>query len=219
MITDEEIKNLKPGDPLIVHGKFKRIYDDGDLGIEVDVTDAFSDDVIKDIQYAHPSCVSLPSVKPIEMFHITKIPETYPKYDPCRLFRKGDKVRVVEKDGRTVHDPLNGGLWEVSRNERSGGACETSVLVHLFYEDEKIAWQISVPFCFLELVTPVEELEPYRVVRPENYQCIRIMKEKRIHSSIPFDEEECVCRTLEEAKAAAEAECARLNAEYRKEQK
>ena len=133
-----------------------------------------------------------------------------PKYDPNRLFCEGDEVRVIEKDGRTVHDPLNGGIWRVARNERTGGAHEMSVLVHLIYEDEKTALQIHVPFCFLELVTPVEELEPYSVGETTDY------------FSVDKDNEEVSLywkARHPHAKEAAEAECKKLNEEYRKETK
>lgn len=148
-------------------------------------------------------------------------PETAPKYDPCRKFRKGDIVRLKAYNGRKPYD-----FWHKQTIEHFGAKLDTvledeldSGNVDIFQDAPIDELSVRVHASHLELVTPVEELEPYSVVRPENYQCVRIMKEKRIHSSIPFDEEECVCRTLEEAKAVAEAECARLNAEYRKEQK
>lgn len=149
---------------------------------------------------------------PLNLPKMTEIPETAPKYAPCRLFREGDEVRVVEKYGRTVHDPLNGGIWKVARNERTGGAHEMSVLVHLFYEDKEIARQISVPFCFLELVTPVEEREPYSVEEAPTHWDVAAdkgMKTVAMYSKGYHPN----------AKAAAEAECKRLNEEYRKEQK
>lgn len=134
-----------------------------------------------------------------------------PKHDPYRLFKKGDVVEPKQVKGRVYSKDskyLIGKKCIVFRDEEEPG------YVVISYAGKNY----SINAAYLELITPVEELEPYSVVRPENYQCVRIMKEKRIHSSIPFDEEECVYRTPEEAKAAAEAECARLNEEYRKEQ-
>ncbi len=202
-LTEEQIKNLKPGDPVIIYGTFSHIYSDGDICVKSATTCDGSVDY-KGIKYAHPSTVSIVN----------------PKYDTCRLFKKGDKVRAVEWNGRKPYahldDPYRDcplkmveGKIFIVRNE--GLACT-------FVTTEDRLADYDIPTCHLELVTPVEELEPYSVVRPENYQCVRIMKEKRIHSSIPFDEEECVYRTLEAAKAAAEAECERLNTEWRKEQ-
>ncbi len=136
------------------------------------------------------------------------------KHDPNRKFREKDKVRVKrEVHGRPVYitkdacQPLDPNeIWEVVEEKKTGW-------VHLkrgvMYAD---AWHDM-----LEIVTPVEEQEPYSIVQPENYKCVRVMEGKRIHSSIPFDEDECVCLTLEQALAAAEAECDRLNAKWRKE--
>lgn len=136
-----------------------------------------------------------------------------PKYDPCRKFRKGDIVRYVPHNGRECPAmPLDEYYRVKTLTVVEDEDANHNVLVET--QDGRNKY---IRFCFLELVTPVEELEPYSVVQPENYKCVRIMVGKRIHSSIPFDEDECVCLTLEQAKAAAEAECARLNAECRKE--
>jgi hypothetical protein len=61
---------------------------------------------------------------------------------------------------------------------------------------------------YLELVTPVEELEPYSIGESTDY------------FSVEKDDEELSLYWKDKhpnAKEAAEAECARLNAEYRKE--
>lgn len=197
MLTEEQVYTLGKGDEIIVHGKCEDTYPDGDIRVNSYWTVA--GEKREQSFLVHSSCVSLPSAKP--------------KYDPCRLFKKGDMVQP--RSGKTVLASEYGfvtfhelaGEYEVNEDEARG----TVTLI------------VNGHACFvsafaLELVTPVEELEPYRVVWPENYQCVRIMKEKRIYKSIPFDEEECVYHTLEEAKAAAEAECRRLNEEYKKEQ-
>lgn len=170
MLTKEQIKKLKVGDPILIHG--------------------------------------------------TENTESSPKHDPCRLFKKGDIVRLREYNGRKPYD-----YWHKQTIEHFGAKLDTvledeldSGNVDIFQDAPIDELTVRVHSCHLELVTPVEELEPYRVVWPENYQCVRIMKGKRIHSSIPFREEECVYLTLEEALAAAEAERDRLNEEYRKEQ-
>ena len=75
--------------------------------------------------------------------------------------------------------------------------------------------EYEVLFYFLELVTPVEEIEPYRV-ETGGYNRFRIKKGNLEYSYFPFGEH-CVLG-MDEAKAAAEAERDRLNAEYRKEQ-
>ena len=151
-----------------------------------------------------------PSFTPIPSKHGTSVPT--PKHDPCRLFKKGDKVRVVEWNGRKVHDPLNGAVWTVNRNEGNGGISHESILVSLFYEDDKEGHIIGVPPCYLELVTPAEELEPYQIEigvtgKGEDY---RIKKDGTIICAYSC--------AHPNAKAAAEAERDRLNEEHRKEQ-
>lgn len=65
------------------------------------------------------------------------------------------------------------------------------------------------------LVASAEELEPYRV-ETGGYNKFRIKKGNLEYSYFPFGEH-CVL-SMDEAKAAAEAERDRLNAEHRKEQ-
>lgn len=192
-LTRERINNLKPGDPIVIHTTFDHVDSDGDVRFLT--PNSCGDD---SHAYINLEYVYLPG-EPVE--------QPKPKYDPTRLFKKGDKVRVVTWNGR-----------DIARMGQIGRVVSDEYNSKVELAIDGWASCVYYPVCHLELVTPVEELEPYSVVRPENYQCVRIMKEKRIHSSIPFDEEECVYRTLEEAKAAAEAECDRLNEEWRKEQ-
>lgn len=122
------------------------------------------------------------------------------KYDPCRLFKKGDKVRVVAWNGR--ESMRDGEVGFVVKKEEASGMVELSI----------DGWKNGVFYhaCNLELVTPVEELEPYSI-------------EKNIHGWIVYKDNpgNIVANfnnTHPHAKEAAEAECARLNAEHRKEQ-
>jgi hypothetical protein len=94
--------------------------------------------------------------------------------------------------------------------------------VSLAYEE--ILWdEKTIPgdeleaFC-IELVAPVDELSPYSVHESEVLQGFDIVREKMCVMSFPFGAKECgwYYNRLE-AKKAAEAECARLNEEYRKE--
>ena len=131
----------------------------------------------------------------------TKNTEPAPKYDPCRLFRKGDKVRMVEWHGRSFFDGgchPNCNKWTVTEDETSG------------VNVEQDGCQISeVPPCYLELVTPVEEIEPYFVSDDDYEYCVFDRRTKMT-----------VCRfdmSHPHPKEAAEAERDRLNAEYRKE--
>lgn len=207
MITDEQIKNLKPGDPLIIHGTFDKIYEDGDIGIEVAVTGRYGEvGVIKDTQYFHPSCVSLPSVKPIEMRHTAKIPKESPKYDPCRKFRNRDKVRVKsEVNGRPVYigedawEPLDPSeIWTVVEEKETG-----------WVRLKNGCRYVDVWHGMLELVTPVEDLKPYSVTYDDKFY--HIYKHGEAASIAVYSE-----ARHPHAKASAEDECKRLTEEWLK---
>ena len=165
MLTQEQINNLKEGDPLIVNVSLKRIDEDGDIWVTAPCCSS---------GWFTPDRVSIPSE------HGTLVPT--PKYDPCRFFRKGDRVRIKrEINGRK----LNHVFVNFSYDQTYTGS---------FYE--------------LELVTPVEELEPYSV--GESSHTWYVYKDNDV--VVAFNKE-----NYPNAKAAAEAECARLNAEWRKE--
>lgn len=76
------------------------------------------------------------------------------KYDPCRRFRKGDKVRLVPYRGRMpIMFGFNifsiGEIFTVEEDENK----EYDVLVN------NGSYRQMFQACFLELVTPVEELK------------------------------------------------------------
>ena len=132
-----------------------------------------------------------------------------PKYDTCRLFRKGDKVRVVEWNGRKYYDydhhtELKTGciaeIWENEKDEQEEG------FVSVMFEEHIRC----VPPCYLELITPVEEIEPWVIDEgdPHFWGIVKIAGKFPV--MLPRD-----YYTREQA----EAEVDRLNAEYRKEQK
>lgn len=133
----------------------------------------------------------------------TKNTASAPKYDPCRRFRKGDKVEYHPKDGRELFEAerLRAQTLTVLENE------------HEEYNRVNVTtrngYVLSVPFYYLKLVTPVEEMEPYSVEKGE--YSYRLKSGDKLLANY--------WRNHPHAKAAAEAECARLNAEYRKEQK
>lgn len=81
MLTQEQIKNLKPGDHIVIHTTFANVDKTGNIWFNAPALNcALNQDVIS------PSHVSLPSE------HGTSVPT--PKYDPTRPFKKGDKVSV-----------------------------------------------------------------------------------------------------------------------------
>ena len=142
--------------------------------------------------------------KPIEIFKMTEIPETYPKYDPCRLLRKGDKVQVKKRDGR-----CNGKDGEYLREAFCTVAEDETQneLVRVLHN----ATEYRLDPAYLELVTPVEELEPYEVTESSDYYGVD-KDDLEVEAAIFWK------KSHPNAKAAAEAERDRLNAEYRKEQ-
>jgi hypothetical protein len=133
----------------------------------------------------------------------TKNTETAPKYDPNRLFRKGDKVEVVKNKGRLGSSTLPVGTRATV--ERDEEECDW-----VFLKADNCDKIDTVDAAYLKLVTPVEELNMYFVEHYKHSNAYKIRKGGR-EFAIFWD-------SHPHAKEAAEAECARLNAEYRKEQ-
>lgn len=133
-------------------------------------------------------------------------------YDPCRKFKKGDKVRVVEWQGR--HIARVGQMGYVVADEKN---CIVELAIDGWTKD------IFYPTCHLELVTPVEELNPYIVkeIREDNGEFFEIVSyevRKDGRTVAEFFCNDTNALTRKQAKEGAEAECDRLNAEWRKEQ-
>lgn len=130
-----------------------------------------------------------------------------PTHDPCRLFRKGDEVEYRPKDGRANPNLLVGRKYKVAADE----PCDSGIVQVEFDGLRHI--DTFVAYNNLELVTPVEELEPYFVMELKGAYGVYNTR---------FQPETEVCHFFADmhphAKEAAEAECARLNAEHRKEQ-
>lgn len=190
-MTLEELKQLKRGDEIFIRAKYKKVCSDGDVCFSLFVTSVFGE-VAKGEGHTLPKNVILPS----EL-------QTEPKYDPCRLFKKGDKVRVKNWNGRTT---LRAGQFGfVVANEAANGMVELAI----------DGWENDIFYhaCLLELVTPVEEMEPYIVKKYHEFYAV---ERRNNHKDRPatYDVD-----FHPHAKEAAEAKCARLNAEYRKEQR
>lgn len=132
---------------------------------------------------------------PITPENGTKNTAPAPKYDPCRLFKKGDRVRVVEYKGRNKTGVSTGEIGLIDKDEK--GADVTVEVI--FYGDD--LWEVDP--AYLELVTPVEEMEPYSI-DPKNTNVLFKYGKK--------------IATFEDDDEAQEL-CDRLNAEHRKEQK
>ena len=139
--------------------------------------------------------------------------ENKPKYDPCRLFKKGDKVKRRTVDGRTDIDIVDNGVLTVNSDEDARGNVRVQ---------EPSGRSIVTKSVFLELVTPVEELEPYSTEEScggANLHCFILKRgEKHLSYYLYKSGNANHFYTREEAKSAAESERDRLNAEWRKEQ-
>ena len=130
-----------------------------------------------------------------------------PKYDPCRPFKKGD---IVEMDthGRDIAASMKssgvalGKRYTVTEDENNTGYVS-------FIGDDGIEHHSM--FFWLKLVTPVEEMEPYQLVVIEKGEEKRWGVTKGDFIVCDFSSHH------PHAKEAAVAECARLNAEHRKE--
>ena len=134
------------------------------------------------------------------------IPETAPKYDPCRFFKVGDTVSP-----KSWHDRMP---WGDSNTNRAHlyNRWKCTVIADEYQGIVKCKTGSGFIFetapCFLDLITPVEELEPYNVFFEGRF--VHVRKGEQVIASFNLN-------AHPNAKEAAEAECARLNAEHRKE--
>lgn len=131
--------------------------------------------------------------------------EPEPKYDPCRMLKKGDRVEVVKNKGRIGStEPPVGTLATVTEDE------EEAEWIYIQADgSNKID---TIDPAYLKLVTPVEEVKPYTI--SEGAGIIEVYNEKLEAVKAWFYSD---VKAGVKALAAAEAECARLNAEHRKE--
>ena len=151
--------------------------------------------------------------EPLMLDTINRIPENTPKYDPFRKFRKGDKVRVRKIHGNLPQCRYNGMI-----KVKEGDYCT------IHEKEHRNCYWVTIPsggnWCldaaYLELVTPVEELEPYEVECDGDNEEYSVTCRNKFVCIYPYDADSL--HTKEQAKAAAEAERDRLNAERRKEQ-
>ena len=186
MITDEQIKNLKSGDTVLVEAKV---------------------DIVKSTGIK----VLYGSISPMLPFNkLYSVPEQ-PKHDPCRKFKEGDIVRPKEN---VYLEPYA----EESLNIRDRYIVERVLATGWLYvsaENERETFEIWGGM--LELVTPVEEREPYSVHESEVIQGFDIIRDKLCVMTFPFGEKENGWyHNRLASKAAAEAERDRLNAEWKK---
>lgn len=192
MLTEEQIKNLKPGDIIYLNNYpitfCDTNYDESAISARDDASNCGDGD----------RCW-------FSLEYLTMHPK--PKYDPCRKLKKGDRAQVVERNGRTLTCfPVGrmkvGDIVTVAENETG------DVFIKVLTED---GHEMMAPWFMLELVTPVEEQGPYSVHETVIHDGWRIMRNGL--SLVIY-----ATQRHPAAKAAAEAECKRLNDEWRKEQ-
>lgn len=207
--TENRLKNLKKGDPVYLSS----YYDGYELAGNIQTSHCF---VVKGEKRQVYTCSSPESILlPTEL----QQPAEKPKYDPCRPFKRGDKVRVVERHGRKFWNAAPETIYTVVADEYLHDAPNVLHRGCVGLNDGRpetlSAW--NVPFFHVELITPVEELEPYFTKEDRTGLLWEVWKRD--------EENEAVLVASfwvsghPNPKEAAEAECARLNAEYRKEQK
>lgn len=148
-----------------------------------------------------------------------------PKYPPYRLFRNGDIVEPCQANGRWFSPPWEhrtGIRYEVVKDE-------DPLTSYMEVKDPDSPQPFFAHAAFFKLVTSAEELERYIIIHNENNKYYEVCWK---------DDDEpdgrtgrTRCRTTfwyhqppqtysqKEAAEACEAECKRLNDEYRKEQK
>lgn len=188
MLTLDQIKNLKKGDKLVHEIRF--IDTDGEY-IKCSFSPLLSSD--KATFFIGRYCVSLPS-------------DSQSKYDPCRRLKEGDIVKPRFVDGRTDIDLSFLHPYTVTEGENPWGNVRVKNVNH----------SIITKAVFLQLISPVEELEPYTVDECGFAPTLYVRKNGKVYMTIPYKEGSSLFQTREEALAAAEAECERLNAEWRK---
>lgn len=138
---------------------------------------------------------------------LTKSAKNAQNYDPCRLFRKGDEVRVQQFRGRCGSSLIPSGNTAIVIDSE-----DEDCLVVLENPSRFGKPTIVIHSCFLELVTPVEEIQQFFLESDndhvfgiyfgtsQNYELVSRLSKKYYSLT------------------DAEAECRRLNEEYGKEQ-
>ena len=206
------LDDIKVGETLYVRAKVCTINENNTCWVRIEdaVYGTQYHDVVIEPKNLYPFLTYIS--KPIEIFKMTEIPATYPKYDPCRPFKKGDIVEPVACNGRA---PLYlrkyiGTKQVVECDEDING------IVGIVGDIE------AVSAAFLKLITPVEELEPYFIEESHDGATI-VLTVRCIPNGEGIAFRYCpgwggnVFHSEEQFRQHAVAERDRLNAEYRME--
>ena len=141
-------------------------------------------------------------------------PEPAPKYDPCRLFRRGDKVRIKKENlyGRPVFtdhmDFQVGNVYLVAEDETEYGA------VTLVSENGNIE---TYSYLEIELVTMVEEEGLYFIRNNKVGKKFEVRDRKRLQIAATFCYSKTCAHTQNAAQKSALEYCNKLNEGHRKE--
>ncbi len=149
------------------------------------------------LEYFHRECVEHLECEPT------------PKHDPCRKFRKGDIVEPCAVNGRWCSH-----VWE-DRSSRHYEVAEAEdpLTAQMEVKDPDSPYTFLVHAAFFKLITPMEGY--FRVDGDEDEQEFYVKKGAFFVASYGYGPDDFYKK--EEAKAAAQAECDRLNELYRKE--
>lgn len=196
MLTQEQIKNLKKGQEVYIKANFLEIGKsmNESLYVHINRTDGLG----YGFEVMGQSCNI-----PIEDIVIP----SSPKHDPCRQFREGDVVRFRKVNGNNARCRYNG----VEIKEGSLGRIVKEEGRNCFWVKFDVHHNWCLDAAYFELITPVEELEPYSVKETMSHDGWQIVRDGL--PLVIYDS-----RRHPNAKAAAKAERDRLNDEWRKEQ-
>lgn len=196
-MTKQQELQLKNGDEVFVKAFFDCRGNDGDAYVRYAFTNSRGE-----------RASSLLAVTSDSVFLRSDLQQPTPKYDPCRLFKQGDKVRIVSRNNRHFNREagrFHNKIATIAFNEKDLGPDN---LLRLVVEGEFIYSDAA----YLELVTPVEELEPFFTKKDKAGLWWEVWKrDKEVGGVLVayFSEED-----HPNPKAAAEAECKRLNEKY-----
>ena len=139
-LTLEQIKKLKPGDPLVINTTFVKVDEDGDIHFKAPISTAlYNEDFIS-------------------RDYVSILTNSQSKYAPTRPYKKGDIVTPTEVNGR--HPGNRGAIFRVCQDEaESGREIKLAMDGHIGH--------ITIDAAYLQLINPVEEQEPYSI-DPEN---------------------------------------------------
>lgn len=195
MTKEQEKMFVQQGDVVLVQGVVDKAHKSGDLLVRFKTESGVNSYAWIGKEYVGKTWAVAPEK---------------PTYDPCRIFKKGDKVEYSPRDGRDcLEAPWIYDEAEVIEDEDKTG----SVVVRFTFNYGAPSIH-KVPWYYLQLVTPVEELEPYYVGETASVYEVFNRNENNSSVAIFFKSQ----YSIEKAKERAAAECARLNAEHRKEQ-